>query len=211
MSERVVIPEFLDCMSPDDPEAMRSRRDLRRVNRLMGNDQWICRTAAKFPEIAHRGIVEIGAGDGALCNRLQKLFPSAPVAAYDLAPAPPNLEPEISWHQGDIFEMPRPAKCGLMIANLFLHHFEGDALLALGQWMKSAELIIICEPARARLPHLLGGMMHPFINRITRHDMHVSIRAGFVAEEIIRLMGLAEPSRKFQETSTWRGARRIVG
>lgn len=209
--KRVVVPELLDSMSPDDPEAMRSRRDLRRINWLMGNDDWIGRTVRKFPEVAARGMVEIGAGDGVLCHRLRQLFPAAPLAAYDLAPAPRDLARQVTWQQGDIFTMPPPDAGGVLIANLFLHHFEGEALVTLGRWMSSCEVIIISEPDRARLPHGLGGLMHPFINRVTRHDMHVSIRAGFAAGEIIDLMGLDQPRRQFQETCTWRGARRVIG
>ena len=70
MSQRVVIPELLDHLPADDLEALRSRRDLRRINFLMGNERWVCRTVSQFPDAANRGIVEIGAGDGMLCNKL---------------------------------------------------------------------------------------------------------------------------------------------
>jgi hypothetical protein len=210
MISRVVVPELLDSMPADDPEAMRSRRDLRRINRMMGNDDWICRMVRKFPAAAKRGIVEIGAGDGVLCRRLKFIFPESVVAAYDLAPAP-ELTREISWHQGDIFTMPPPTNDGVMIANLFLHHFEGDLLLKLGEWVSGSRVLIFNEPDRAQLPHFLGGLMHPWINRVTRHDMHVSIRAGFAHGEITKLMGLDGSGYQFTETSTWRGARRVVG
>ena len=41
MKPRVVIPELLDHLPADEPEALRSRRDLRRVNWLMGNERWL--------------------------------------------------------------------------------------------------------------------------------------------------------------------------
>ena len=41
---------------------------------MMGNERWICRTVSRFPDEANRGIVEIGAGDGILCNKLAELF-----------------------------------------------------------------------------------------------------------------------------------------
>ena len=211
MMKRMVVPEMLDSMPPDDLEAMRSRRDLRRINRLMGNDNWICRSVRNFPAAAALGIVEIGAGDGVLCHRLRNLFPASPMAAYDLAPAPLGLTADVIWYQGDIFTMPPPDISGVLVANLFIHHFEGDSLLALGRWVSRFEVMIISEPDRARLPHGLGGLLYPFINRVTRHDMHVSIRAGFSAGEMMRLMGLDEPGRQFQENSTWRGSRRVIG
>src|SRR5690606_611777 len=40
---RVVLPEILDSLPPDDPRAIRSRGDLRRINRLMGSLGWLLR------------------------------------------------------------------------------------------------------------------------------------------------------------------------
>ncbi len=210
MSQRVVIPELLDHLPADDLEALRSRRDLRRINFLMGNERWVCRTVSQFPDAANRGIVEIGAGDGLLCNKLAELFPQATVAAYDLAPRPVELAPRIGWQRGDIFASPPPASGGVLVASLFLHHFEAAALTALGEWFGNFEVLVFNEPDRARLPHLLGRSLHPWINRVTRHDMHVSIRAGFAAGEIGRLLGLAASRWRTRESSTWRGARRVI-
>ena len=210
MSERKVIPEILDHLPADDPEALRSRRDLRRINFLMGNERWVCRTVANHAESASRGIVEIGAGDGILCGKLARQFPQAAVAAYDLAPRPVGLEPRVGWNRGDIFEAEIPETSGVLVANLFLHHFEGESLVRMGRWVRHFEVLILCEPDRARLPHVLGGLMHPWINRVTRHDMHVSISAGFRQGEIRRGMGLDADRWQSRESSTWRGARRVV-
>ncbi len=210
MFPRVVIPELLDHMPAADPEAQRSRRDLRRINFLMGNERWVCRTVRQFPNESNRSIVEIGAGDGMLCNKLAALLPQASVTAYDLAPRPSKLAARVEWRQGDIFGSPAPASGGVLVANLFLHHFEGDALTTLGKWFENFELLVFNEPDRARLPHLLGGTLHPWINRVTRHDLHVSIRAGFAAGEISRLLGLAAGRWRTRESSTWRGARRVI-
>lgn len=210
MKKRVVIPELLDHLPADDPEAIRSRRDLRRINALMGNERWVCRTVSRFPEAARRGIVEIGAGEGMLCHKLARQFSQSPVAAYDLAPMPVDLDPRVKWHQGDLFTMPAPSSGGVLIANLFLHHFEGDSLAALGRWIRNSDVLVFNEPDRASLPHLLGGLMHPWINRVTRHDMHVSIDAGFTAEEICEQLGLDPARWQTRESSTWRGARRVV-
>ncbi len=190
---------------------MRSRRDLRRINLLMGNERWICRTLRRFPEAAERGIVEIGAGDGVLCGMLVRLFPHARVAAYDLAPPPADLAARVEWRQGDVFAMPAPEPGGVLVASLFLHHFEGESLTALSRWFRDFDVLVFNEPDRARLPHFLGALMHPWINRVTRHDMHVSIRAGFAAGEIFRLCGLDPGRWQVEETSTWRGARRVIG
>lgn len=210
MIKRIVIPELLDHLPPDDPEARRSRLDLRRINFFMGNERWICREARRFPEAVSRGIVEIGAGDGELCHRLARMFPQAPVAAYDLAPAPVSPGSRVVWHRGDLLKSPGPTGGGLVVANLFAHHFEADALAALGRWMANFEVILLNEPDRRRLPHLLGGLMRPFMNRVTHHDMHVSIDAGFCEGELTEFLGLDPGEWSIRETSTWRGARRVV-
>ena len=210
MIQRIVVPELLDHLPADDAEALRSRRDLRRINFLMGNERWVCLALRRFPTAADRGIVEIGAGDGWLCQKLARLFPLAAVAAYDLAPRPGKLDERVEWHCGDLFEKEAPKAGGVLVANLFLHHFERDSLLELGRWMRHFEVLVINEPDRSQLPHLLGGLMHPWINRVTRHDMHVSITAGFAAGEIGSLLELDEKLWRFREISTWRGARRVV-
>ncbi len=210
MSERKVIPEILDHLPADDPEALRSRRDLRRINFLMGNERWVCRAVGRHAESARRGIVEIGAGDGILCGKLARQFPQAAVSAYDFAPRPAGLESRVRWHRGDIFTAPVPEATGVLVANLFLHHFEGESLARLGRWVGNFEVLVFSEPDRARLPHFLGGLMHPCINRVTRHDMHVSITAGFTGGEIRRFMGLDAARWQSRESSTWRGARRVV-
>lgn len=211
MQKRVVIPELLDHLSADDPDAMRSRRDLRRVNFLMGNERWILNTLHRFPEVVHGGIVELGAGDGVLSGALAERFPTAEITACDLAPAPAGLPPRVKWLRGDLLSQPPPAAGGVRIANLFLHHFEGESLERLGRWMENADLLVFNEPDRARLPHLLGGMMHPWINHVTRHDMHVSIDAGFAPGEIPLLLGLDPVSWSCEESATLRGARRVIG
>lgn len=207
---RVVKPEILDHLAADDPEAVRSRRDLRRINFLMGNERWICRTVRRFPEAASRGIVELGAGDGVLAGKLAEMFPGAPVTACDLAPRPAALHPRVRWRQGDLLAGGPEAGGGVLVANLFMHHFEGESLHILGRLCAGFEVLVFNEPDRALLPHALGFLLWPLVNRVTRHDMHVSIRGGFAAGEWLPLLGPEPGQWRIRETSTWRGARRVV-
>ena len=113
MSDRIVIPEILDHLPPDDPEARRSRRDLRRINIFMGNERWVLATARRFPEAAAEGITELGAGDGDLTRGLARLHPETTVTALDLAPPPPALPSNVVWNQGDLFRSPDRASSGM--------------------------------------------------------------------------------------------------
>lgn len=210
MKPRVLVTELLDELPPGDPEAIRSRRDLRLINFLMGNERWIVRAIRRFPEAVAKGIVELGAGDGALCQRLAREFSDVRVVGCDLVPRPLGLDGRVEWRQGDVLdgELPRG---GVLVMNLFLHHFEGDALECLLRHGRAFDLVVFNEPNRARLPHVLGGLMHPLVNRVTRHDLHTSLRAGFRRGEISGMMKSAGNGWDFRETSTWRGAVRVLG
>jgi len=203
---RKLTPELLDHLPHDDTGAMRSRRDLARINRFMGNDSWIIRSVGESP--TH--ITEIGAGDGLLLSRLSKIHPDANISAYDLAPRPAHLPEKADWHRGDILTQPAPAHGGVLIANLFLHHFTDDQLRAFTPWLKGFDTVLVNEPLRAKLPLLLGKAAHPFIHPITRHDMRVSTEAGFITGELPILLGLDTHKFTFRETTTWQGAIRLA-
>jgi hypothetical protein len=211
MTPRLVNPELLDHLPAHDPEAMRSRRDLRRINFLMGNERWICRTIGKHAKAAASGIVELGAGTGELSGKLATRFPEASVTACDLAPRPPELDGRVVWKQGDVLTNDAVPTGGVLVANLFLHHFQGESLAALGRLCNGFEVLVFTEPDRNALAHVLGTALWPVINRVTRHDMHVSIHAGFTHGELPDLLGLDRKSWLIEETSTWRGARRVLG
>ena len=68
---RIVEPELLDQLPASDPRAIRSREDLRRINRLMGTTGLLAK--ALDPLLADRPdphIIELGAGDGSLLLRV---------------------------------------------------------------------------------------------------------------------------------------------
>src|SRR3982750_3203792 len=68
MLTRVLEPETLDHLAPDDPTAQRSRRDLRRVNAFMGARRILARALARALAQDRAGlrILELGCGDGRL-------------------------------------------------------------------------------------------------------------------------------------------------
>ncbi len=172
----------------------------------MGNDTWIIDSIGKSPS----AITEIGAGDGILLSKLSQLHPQAKIDAYDLAPRPARLPKTVTWHRGDILNTPPPEKGGVLIANLFLHHFTGDQLQTFSPWLGGFDMIVINEPLRTGLSLFFGRAAYPFFNSVTRHDMKVSIEAGFVATELPLLLGLGDQGFSYSELEEWRGAIRVV-
>jgi hypothetical protein len=203
---RKLTPELLDHLPHDDPGARRSRNDLLRINRFMGNEAWIMRHFD--PKTS--SISELGAGDGALLSKIHAKHPELAIHAYDLAPKPLGLSESIQWHQGDFLEAPLAQTGGTLIANLILHHFTDTQLTSLGEKFKDFDRVIINEPLRACIPVFLAKLATPFVHAITRHDMRVSIEAGFVSDEIPKLLAFEKHGFHFQETYTWRGSQRVL-
>jgi 2-polyprenyl-3-methyl-5-hydroxy-6-metoxy-1,4-benzoquinol methylase len=209
--QRVVIPEWLDELPPEHPDAQASRRDLIRINQLMGNYRFIRRHLIR---VARPGdvCVELGAGGGQLTNSLQPAEVACPVTGLDLAPRPHSWPTDWDWQQQDIFHSTTLAKAEIVVASLILHHFETEALQTLGtELTRNARVLIITEPLRASYAHFLGHFMDlTGINRVTRHDMHVSIDAGFHKGELPTLLGLTRDQWKINESVDWRGSLRML-
>lgn len=210
MTHRLVEPEILDLLAWDDPEAVRARRDLKFINWIMGNERWICRAVARRPHAAGRGIVEWGAGDGSLAAKLAKGWPAAQVCACDLAPRPVGLSSRVGWRQADVLLDAPVAEGGILVANLFLHHFDSAGLRLLGARCQGFDMLVFCEPDRSRLALVLSWALWPWIGGVARHDMKASIRAGFSPGELPSLLKLVDAEWQVEESSTWRGARRII-
>ena len=70
MTERVLEPEWLDELPDDEPRAVASRRDLRRLNVFMNHAGLIARALRNIPRPER--ILDIGAGDGSFTLRFIK-------------------------------------------------------------------------------------------------------------------------------------------
>ncbi len=193
MKERVIQPELLDQLPPDDPDAMRARDEMLQVNGIMGNHRWIERMVRRHRESGWQ-ITELGAGDGALSMRLLEsgCCTEAGLQAYDLAPPPEHWPAAAHWTRGDVLAQMLP-ETEIVVANLFLHHFTREQLRLLGSRLSPAtRLIVASEPARHWV-HTLSGRLFcevAELNHVQRHDMQVSIRAGFRGDELRDALGL---------------------
>lgn len=198
---RRVEAETLDHLREDDPRAIRSRRDLRRINRIMGSlsimNSLLNASLVRVP--SH--IAELGAGDGSLLLRLAKgrarTWPGVTLTLVDqqdlLSAQSRTAFSELGWTvravSMDVFawlERTDHPRYDAVVANLFVHHFEGDALSRLFRGItRITDCFIACEPRRARVAllgsHLVGAIG---ANDVTRRDAVLSVRAGFSDGEL---------------------------
>jgi hypothetical protein len=204
---RVVSPETLDGLAADDRAAIRSRRDLRRVHRVMGTRSIVSRELARLvpargPDAPLR-ILEIGAGDGTLmlgvARSLGARWPRVELTLLDrldiVARETLAGYAALGWRASvraiDVDDWIAREDAGaqrsdLTVAVLFLHHFEGarlDALLA--AIAQRTDRFFACEPRRAAVAlagsHLIGALG---VNAVTREDAVLSVRAGFREREL---------------------------
>jgi len=206
--QRRIQPEILDGLPPDHPDAIASRRDLRRINRVMGNHRWIVSELQRACRCGDR-IVELGAGDGELARMVEKKFPDFPGAyiALDLVPEGPVFpkHPAFCWRSENLMESVALEEATIVVANMVLHHFEDEALRELGRRLRHCRLVLAREPAR----HFkwVRYMLYPLgLNRVTKHDMRISIEAGFIEDELPDTMGLGDPRWRTDIVHTVRGA-----
>lgn len=213
---RIVAVETLDGLAVDDPAAMRSRRDLRRVHLAMGTRAILLRALHDATASLRKGtplrVLELGAGDGTLMLGV----------AQALAPTWLNVEltvldrqllidrktiksyADVGWTTVekvvDVFDWAADANASLstdcetthwdlIVTNLFLHHFEDAQLTSLLNTIASrTNRLFACEPRRSWLA-LAGSHMVGAIgaNRVTREDAVLSVQAGFCGNELTTL------------------------
>ena len=231
MMNRVVAAEVLDGLPQDDRRAIRSRRDLRRVHRVMGTRRILVRAldAMKLAhlEVEPLRVLELGAGDGSLmlgvAQELAGRWPSVALTLLDRqALATPATVASylavgwtvvtevcdvLNWAHIDTQALPAPApqRWDLIVVNLFLHHFEGEHLAQLMNAIaQKSDRLLACEPRRDWLA-LAGSHLTGIIgaNSVTREDAVLSVHAGFTGKELSVLWP--------KHGATWRIQERAAG
>jgi hypothetical protein len=207
---RTLQPELLDALPPEHPDAQHSRRDLRIINRIVGNHRWIAR---KLPTLlrAPERVLEVGAGTGELGRQLAAR--SIAVDGLDLWPRPPHWPAARGWHVSDVRTFTRFADYAVIVGNLIFHQFTDGELYALGAKLRrTARVIVACEPARRRTSQALLRAFGPLLgaNLVTRHDAHVSVAAGFRGDELPRILGLIGDDWSISCETTALGSYRMV-
>jgi hypothetical protein len=212
MMSRVVSIEVLDGLEPDNRDAIQSRKDLQRVHRAMGTRTILLRALKAMAPQHATGmpfrVLEIGAGDGSLmlgvAQSLRPHWSNVRLTLFDrqalITLTTIARYAEVGWtvtqQKGDVLDLAAggfglhgnvgDAPWDLIVANLFLHHFEGVHLDAiLGFVSRRSVRFFACEPRRGWLAlagsHLIGALG---VNRVTRADSVLSVHAGFDGQEL---------------------------
>lgn len=207
LEARIVRPEMLDGLPENDPRAIRSRRDLQRVHRVMGTRGIVLRALRQSVNQGSRTrplrLLELGAGDGSLMMGIAKqLAPFWPAVEFTLLDRQHLVDErtiasfaKLGWRANslnvdvlDWIARPEAPQFDVMVANLFLHHFDDPTLSALLRAIgERCDVFFACEPRRAALAlggsHLIGALL---VNAVTREDAVLSVHAGFRGDELSR-------------------------
>ncbi|MGC4114531.1 MAG: methyltransferase domain-containing protein [Myxococcales bacterium] len=195
-------PELLDSLDPSAPLAVGSRRDLRRLNTVMGNHRLLAEALRRTVAHASRPrVVDLATGDGTLVSRVaQALGPLRGggqlflVDLFELVTAGTRAGLEaLGWQvtldSADALSWlstRRDVGFDAIIANLFLHHLPEPTLTRLlGLVARHARTFAAVEPRRGPWPLSLSRLVGLLgCNPVTRHDAPASVRGGFTGREL---------------------------
>ena len=159
---RCVEREWLDVLQPDDPRAIRSRNDLKRINAWMLQSAIMARSLIKScAGNTPRTLLDLGSGDGTfmlrVARRLAYRWRNVTVILLDrqniVSAETLQRFRSLRWNAepvaADVFEYLKRAAASevdVITANLFLHHFMQQELVNL------LALPLHCSPAAYRGP-----------------------------------------------------------
>lgn len=203
--ERIIEPEWLDRLPADDPQARQSRRDIQRLNLLIGHDRFIARALAEtFGDHPPEHIVDLGSGNGELmlsvARRLSGKWRNVEVTLVDcvngFAPALRDQMTQLGWNANfkiaDALSYVRTLsrdRTHAVVANHFLHQIEAAELREMFMVLSnSVDAVVAAEPRRGFLPLLFSRLVWLVGSAaVTRYDAPVSVRAGFRGKELSAL------------------------
>jgi hypothetical protein len=218
-ASRRVQREWLDELPADDPRAIRSRRDLTRVNTWMLQPGIMARALVQHHEgPPPRAILDLGSGDGVFILRVAKILArrwhGVAVTTLDrqhiVSGRTRRGFEALGWSVSTIkAELPGALdhdnlpRADIVTANLFLHHFTDQQLAPmLSRLKRLAPLFVACEPRRAALPHVASRLLWAIgCNDVSRHDAVVSVEAGFTGTELSSLWSDSDGWQKYEHAA----------
>jgi hypothetical protein len=198
-------PEWLDQLPADEPRAMRSRRDLMRVNALMRNAHSMATALRRYgTDLKPQTIADLGCGDGrfmlSVARHLAPYWPNVTVILLDrqniVSSATRDTFAALRWRAETIcedvfsfFSDVHSERVDVVTCNLFLHHFtELQLRHLLAVAAERSSLFVACEPRRAKFVVRISRLLWAVgCNNVSVHDAVVSARAGFTGQELSAL------------------------
>jgi 2-polyprenyl-3-methyl-5-hydroxy-6-metoxy-1,4-benzoquinol methylase len=189
LAARATDPERLDEGVPE-AEALLSLRDLRLVNRWLGNAPSLRRAVRPYLPSGGR-LLDVGAASGDVPADIlahhcgPALFVALDVKPLHLRRCPPSLRRVVA----DVRALPFPDRSfDVVTASLFLHHFDDPELptVLAGLFRLAGRALVVNDLHRARVPYLFGRVFFPllFASRVSVEDGLLSIRRGFRPAEL---------------------------
>ncbi len=199
---RCVEREWLDVLEPDDLRAIRSRKDLKKINAWMLQSYIMKRALIKS---CHNGtprtLLDLGSGDGTFMLRVaRRLVPHWQNVTVILLDRQNIVSTDTVQHfralrwnaesiAADVFdylEQAAPSEIDVITVNLFLHHFMQQELIQLlALAAQRSRILVACEPRRAAFALLASRLSWAIgCSDMTRDDAETSVRAGFNGREL---------------------------
>lgn len=202
-SERSVEMELMDDLSVERDVLRKVLTDIDRVNHLLGGSkitlEGVSRLITGDSQKSYT-ILDIGCGNGSILRKLVLWARSQHIElrcigidlnekSLELAKVLSDDFPEISYQMQDVLAL-RPAdlECDILICTLTMHHFlNRDIPIFLERFTSLARIgIVINDLQRSALAYGLFKVFSAIFihSKIAKHDGLVSIRRGFVKEEL---------------------------
>lgn len=201
-------PELLDERGHDRAELAENLRDIRRVNRLAGGTRVVLRhlpvLLAAVPPDREAVVLDLATGSGDIPRAVvrwgRRRGRPLRVVASDLSEeilAAARREgdgyPEIAWRRWDALAVPLPdGAVDVVLCSLALHHFAPEsAVRLLGEMARLGRAGFILNDIRRSAPGWAAAWVSSRLatrNRLTRHDMPLSVLRAYTPEELADLL-----------------------
>jgi ubiquinone/menaquinone biosynthesis C-methylase UbiE len=190
LRSRASEPELLDEGVPE-AEALRSLRDLRFVNRWLGNSGSVLDSVSEHLPRNGGRLLDVGSASGDLpCYVRARVSGPLVAVGLDIKALHFRFAPR-SLHRvvGDVRALPFRDRCvDVVTASLFLHHFDDDEVpIVLADLFRLARrALVVNDLHRAAVPYLFGRLFFPILFRspVSVADGLVSIRRAFRPDEL---------------------------
>jgi len=190
---RRVEPELLDELPPDDPSAVRSRRDLRRLNFLMRHATIVARALLESDTKPPRRVVELGAGDGtfllAVAGKLARRWPNIEAVLLDRQNIVTGKTHAgfANWAGPPGWRSPTCLRLAGAVSRRIVRLRDRElcsspffcrstAQSCFHSWQSEQNCFVACEPRRAPTVRGISGLLWLIgCNGVTRHDAVASV------------------------------------